>query len=101
MITHPDGYTLDKQFVRNARVEKDQNRAFEGADFIYAKNWSSTEPYGEVLCTDTNWTVTAEKMELTNNARFLHCLPVRRNVVVTDSVLDGPSSLVIEQAKKS
>ncbi len=99
VITHPEGYELDPQFVGDAHVEKDQNTALSGADFVYAKNWSSTQPYGQNLCTDSSWTITEEKMAMTNNGRFMHCLPVRRNVVVTDGVLDGPSSLVVEQAK--
>jgi len=80
-------------------VEYDQNKAFEGADFIYAKNWSSYRQYGEIISKDMNWTVTADKMALTNNAKFMHCLPVRRNMIVTDEVLDGGSSIVIDEAE--
>ena len=99
VITHPEGYDLDARFAGDARVEHDQNAAFEGADFIYAKNWSATEQYGQILCTDESWMITEEKMALTNNGRFMHCLPIRRNVVATDGVLDGQSSIVAEQAK--
>ena len=100
VITHPKGYELDPEFVGNARVEYDQMKAFEGADFIYAKNWSaySGENYGKILCTDRDWTVDAEKMALTNNAFFMHCLPVRRNMIVTDDVIESPQSLVIPEA---
>ena len=88
VITHPEGYELDPKFVGNARVEYDQKKAFEGADFIYAKNWAAyTDPnYGQVLSKDRAWTVDTEKMALTNNAYFMHCLPVRRNMIVTDDV---------------
>jgi N-succinyl-L-ornithine transcarbamylase len=79
-------------------VEYDQKKAFEGADFIYAKNWASYTSYGQILSKDFGWTVNENKMDLTNNAKFMHCLPVRRNVVVTDGVLDSPSSIVVEQA---
>lgn len=100
VITHPEGYELAPEFVGNARVEYDQRKAFEGADFIYAKNWSAyAEPnYGKVLSTDRDWTVDAEKMALTNNAFFMHCLPVRRNMIVTDEVIESPQSIVIPEA---
>ena len=106
VITHPDGYELDPKFVGDARVEYDQKKAFEGADFIYAKNWSCpgvTRPadYGKILHdyhTMTNWTVDAEHMSWTNNAKFMHCLPVRRNMIVTDDVIEAPTSLVIPEA---
>jgi N-succinyl-L-ornithine transcarbamylase len=100
VITHPKGYELDPAFVGNARVEYDQMKAFEGADFIYAKNWSAYtgDNYGKVLCTDRDWTVDAEKMALTNNAYFMHCLPVRRNMIVTDDVIESPQSIVIPEA---
>ena len=100
VITHPHGYELDPEFVGNARVEYDQRKAFEGADFIYAKNWSaySGDNYGKILCNDRDWTVDAEKMALTNNAFFMHCLPVRRNMIVTDDVIESPQSLVIPEA---
>ena len=100
VITHPEGYELDPKFVGRAKVEYDQREAFEGADFIYAKNWSaySGDNYGKVLCTDRDWTVDAEKMALTNNAYFMHCLPVRRNMIVTDDVIESPQSIVIPEA---
>jgi N-succinyl-L-ornithine transcarbamylase len=100
VITHPHGYELDEKFVGNARVEYDQIKAFEGADFIYAKNWSAyTDPnYGKVLSRDRSWTVDAAKMAVTNNAYFMHCLPVRRNMIVADEVIDSPRSIVIPEA---
>lgn len=97
-ITHPKGYDLAPEFVGNAQVEYDQKKAFEEADFIYAKNWSSYTKYGEILSEDKNWMIDETKMKLTNNAKFMHCLPVRRNVVVSDGVIDSPNSVVIEQA---
>jgi N-succinyl-L-ornithine transcarbamylase len=100
VITHPKGYELAPEFVGNARVEYDQNKALEGADFVYAKNWSAyADPnYGKVINTDRSWTVDAAKMALTNNAYFMHCLPVRRNMIVSDEVIDSPRSIVIPEA---
>ncbi len=100
VITHPKGYELDSEFVGNARVEYDQMKAFEGADFIYAKNWAAYEGdnYGKVLSTDRSWTVSERQMAVTDNARFMHCLPVRRNMIVTDDVIESPQSLVIPEA---
>ncbi|RAJ95623.1 N-succinyl-L-ornithine transcarbamylase [Larkinella arboricola] len=98
VITHPEGYELAPEFVGNARVIHNQNEAFEGADFIYGKNWSSYQQYGQVLTQDPSWMVTMDKMRLTDNGKFMHCLPVRRNMKVTDEVLDSPQSIVIEQA---
>jgi N-succinyl-L-ornithine transcarbamylase len=98
VITHPEGYELAEQFSGRARIEYNQDKAFEGADFIYAKNWSSYKVYGKILNSDKNWMVSPKKMALTNNGKFMHCLPVRRNVVVSDEVLDGPGSIVIRQA---
>ena len=98
VITHPEGYELDPQFVGDARVEYDQMKAFEGADFIYAKNWSSVSHYGQILSQDRAWTVEARQMAVTNNAYFMHCLPVRRNMIVTDEVIDSPRSIVIPEA---
>lgn len=98
VVTHPEGYELAPEFIGDVKVEYDQEKAFEGADFIYAKNWSSYKYYGKVVSKDMSWTVNEEKMALTNNAKFMHCLPVRRNVVVTDAVLDSPNSIVVEQA---
>lgn len=99
VITHPKGYELNPEFTKGATIEYDQNKAFAGAHFIYAKNWSSYEQYGQILCKDTAWTVSAEKMALTDNAKFMHCLPVRRNMIVTDEVIDGPNSIVIDEAE--
>ena len=98
VITHPKGYELAEKFCEGVSVEYDQRKAFEGADFIYAKNWSSYSSYGEILSQDNSWIVNGEKMALTNDAHFMHCLPVRRNVVVADEVIDSPKSLVIQQA---
>ena len=100
VITHPKGYELDPEFVGNARVEYDQMKAFEGADFIYAKNWSAYtgDNYGKVLSTDRDWTVSDRQMAVTDNAFFMHCLPVRRNMIVTDDVIESPRSLVIPEA---
>ena len=98
VITHPKGYELDPEITGASHIEYDQIKAFEGADYIYTKNWSSFNEYGKVLSTDTSWMISTDKMALTNNARFMHCLPVRRNVVVEDAVLDHPNSLVIKQA---
>lgn len=100
VITHPEGYELDPRFVGNARVEYDQRKALEGADFVYAKNWSAyADPnYGKVINTDRSWTVDTEKMAMTDNAYFMHCLPVRRNMIVTDDVIESPQSIVIPEA---
>ena len=97
-ITHPPGYELSKKFTKGAHIEHNQQKAFEGADFIYTKNWSSFKNYGQKEIEDSSWMVTSRKMELTNNGKFMHCLPVRRNVVVAGKVLDSEASLVIEQA---
>ena len=100
VITHPHGYELAPEFVGNAYVEYDQCKALEGADFVYAKNWSAYagDNYGKVLSTDRAWTVDSEKMGLTDNAFFMHCLPVRRNMIVTDEVIDSDRSIVIPEA---
>ncbi len=100
VITHPEGYELDESFTKGATIEYDQRKAFEGADFIYAKNWSAyTDPnYGKILSEDRAWTVDEEKMALTNNAYFMHCLPVRRNMIVSDDVIESERSLVIQEA---
>ena len=98
VIAQPEGYELDPQFAGNAKVVYDQMEAFEGADFVYAKNWSAMNPYGQVINKDMSWTVGARQMAVTNNAYFLHCLPVRRNMIVTDEVIDSPRSLVIPEA---
>lgn len=103
VITHPEGYELDPMFVGDAKVEYDQMKAFEGADFIYAKNWSCPgvtrpEDYGKVICKDMSWMVDDRHMAVTNNAYFMHCLPVRRNMIVSDSVIESPNSIVIPEA---
>ena len=100
VITHPKGYELADEFVGRAKVEYDQRKAFEGADFIYAKNWSAYQDpnYGQVLCKDMDWMVDEAKMALTNNAYFMHCLPVRRNMIVSDAVIESPNSIVIPEA---
>ncbi len=100
VITHPQGYELDPKFVRGAKIEYNQDKALEGADFVYAKNWSAyMDPnYGQIISKDMSWTVTSKKMALTNNAFFMHCLPVRRNMIVTDEVIESPQSLVIPEA---
>ena len=98
MIAQPDGYTLDPKITKSTPLYRNQEEAFEGADFVYAKNWCSYTDYGKVLRTDNSWMLTAEKLKNTNHAKFMHCLPVRRNIVVSDDVLDSPNSLVIEQA---
>ena len=103
IITHPEGYELDPKFIGNAKVTYNQREAFEGADFIYAKNWSCpgvTNPadYGKILSKDMSWTVDAEHMSWTNNGKFMHCLPVRRGLIVTDDVIESENSLVIPEA---
>jgi N-succinyl-L-ornithine transcarbamylase len=100
VIANPEGYDLAPEFVGNARVTHNQDEALEGADFVYAKNWSAYEGdnYGKVLNQDRSWTISSEKMALTNNAFFMHCLPVRRNMIVTDEVIEAPTSLVIPEA---
>ena len=100
VITHPKGYELDPKFVGNACVEYDQMKAFEGADFVYAKNWSAYtgNNYGKILSKESAWTVSKRQMEVTNNAFFMHCLPVRRNMIVTDDVIESSQSLVIPEA---
>ena len=103
VITHPEGYELDPAFAGGARVEYDQMKALEGADFVYAKNWSCpgvTRPadYGKIISRDMSWTIDAAHMAVTDNGRFMHCLPVRRGLIVTDDVIESPSSLVIPEA---
>lgn len=97
-ITHPEGYELSPDFAQNAPVEYDQNKALAEADFVYTKNWSAFNDYGKIITPKSDWMITAEKMAKTKEAYFMHCLPVRRNVIVADSVIDSPKSLVIEQA---
>lgn len=98
LITHPKGYELDTKFTGNTRIEYDQNKALEGADFVYVKNWSSFQDYGKIMNTDPSWMITNNKLSNTNAAKVMHCLPVRRNLVIADEVLDGPNSIVVQQA---
>ena len=103
VVTHPEGYELDPKYVGGARVEYDQRKAFEGADFIYAKNWSNPgvtnpEDYGKITSMDMSWTVDTEHMSWTNNGKFMHCLPVRRGLIVTDDVIESENSIVIPEA---
>lgn len=97
-ITHPKGYELSKEFTKGAVIEYNQEKAFKGADFIYTKNWSSFKDYGKIVSTDESWMITKAKMDLTNKGKFMHCLPVRRNVVVAGEVLDSKYAAVINQA---
>lgn len=97
-ITHPEGYELKEEFTQGAIIEYNQLRAFEDADIIYTKNWSSYQQYGQILSEDQNWMINKKKMALTNQAKFMHCLPVRRNVVVTDGVMDSDQSVIYQQA---
>ncbi len=97
-ITHPPGYELAAEITAGARIELDVERAYEGVDFVYAKNWSSYQNYGKIESNDDRWLVDLKKMSRTNNAYFMHCLPVRRNVVVSDQVIDSAQSLVLKQA---
>ncbi|WP_127139637.1 acetylornithine carbamoyltransferase [Flagellimonas marinaquae] len=96
VITHPEGYELNPELTQGCQIEYDQDKALENADFVYVKNWSSYSEYGKVLSSDTNWTMTQQKL---GHAKFMHCLPVRRNMIVEDAVLDGGQSLVVQQAK--
>lgn len=103
VITHPEGYELDPKFVGNARVEYDQMKALDGADFVYAKNWScpgvtNPEDYGKILSKDMSWTIDDKHMAVTRNGKFMHCLPVRRGLIVTDDVIESSNSLVIPEA---
>ena len=98
VITQPKGYELNPKITKNIPLMYNQEKALEGADFVYAKNWCSYNDYGKILRSDEEWMITAEKMKLTNGAKFMHCLPIRRNIVATDDVLDDSCSLVIEQA---
>ena len=98
VVTHPEGYDLAPEFMEGVKYEPNQQKAFEGADFIYAKNWASFNQYGQILSKDRSWTVDEAKMALTNDAKFMHCLPVRRNMIVTDGVIESPNSIVIQEA---
>jgi N-succinyl-L-ornithine transcarbamylase len=98
-IANPKGYNLDKNITCGVEIINDQEEAFKGADFVYAKNWSSYDNYGKILKTEKSWTIDDKKMDLTNNGLFMHCLPLRRNIVVNDEVLDSNKSIVVEQSK--
>jgi N-succinyl-L-ornithine transcarbamylase len=98
VITHPEGYALSTEFTKGATIEHNQDLALKDADFVYVKNWSSYEQYGKILNTDAAWMMTNKKLALTNNAKIMHCLPVRRNVELSDEILDGPNSLVTQEA---
>ncbi|MDR0714170.1 MAG: N-acetylornithine carbamoyltransferase [Bacteroidales bacterium] len=98
VVTHPEGYELDPSFTTGAVIEYDREKAYKDADFVYAKNWSSYTQYGKILNNDLAWTCNAKNMALTRHAKFMHCLPVRRNLVVSDEVIDSPDSIVIEEA---
>lgn len=98
VITHPEGYALDTAYTAGATIEYDQEKALRNADFVYVKNWSSFSDYGRVLCTDANWMLTKDKLQTTNNASVMHCLPVRRNVELSDEVLESNNSIVTQQA---
>ena len=98
VITHPEDYELSKEFTNGATITTDQDEALKNADFVYVKNWSTYTDYGKIYCNDPGWMLTNEKLKLTNNAKVMHCLPVRRNVELSDEILDGPNSLVTRQA---
>ena len=99
IIAHPDGYALNPLITKGVKCINNQEEAMENADFIYTKNWCSYEHYGQILRTDDKWMITPEKMEITNNGKFMHCLPIRRNIVAADEVLDSSNSLVIQQSQ--
>ena len=98
VITHPKDYELDEQFTKGATITQNQDEALKDADFVYVKNWSTYKDYGRIYTNDPGWMLTEEKLKLTNNAKVMHCLPVRRNVELSDEILDGPNSLVTTQA---
>ena len=98
VITHPEDYELDEQFTRGATITHDQDAALKDADFVYVKNWSTYKDYGKIYCYDAEWMLTTEKLKLTSNAKVMHCLPVRRNVELSDEVLDSENSIVTQEA---
>ena len=98
VITHPEGYDLSTEYTTGASITHDQQAALKEADFVYVKNWSSYQDYGKVLCTDANWMLTNAKLAVSNHAKVMHCLPVRRNVELSDEILDGTNSLVTKEA---
>ncbi len=98
VITHPEGYEIDEQFTKGAKITHEQDKALQDADFVYVKNWSTYTDYGKISCKDPGWMLTNQKLKLTNNAKVMHCLPVRRNVELSDEVLDGRHSIITQQA---
>ncbi|RYF84588.1 MAG: acetylornithine carbamoyltransferase, partial [Chitinophagaceae bacterium] len=98
VITHPEDYDLDPQFTKGATITNNQEEALKDADFVYVKNWSTYNDYGRIYSNDPEWMLTNEKLATTNNAKVMHCLPVRRNVELSDEILDGPNSIVTQQA---
>ena len=98
VITHPEGYELDEKFTSGATITHNQDEALRDADYVYVKNWSSYHQYGQILSRDENWMLTTEKLKLTNAAKVMHCLPVRRNVELSDEILDGPNSIITQEA---
>jgi N-succinyl-L-ornithine transcarbamylase len=98
VITHPEGYDLSTEYTNGASITHHQEEALKDADFVYVKNWSSYQDYGKVLCTDANWMLTNAKLAVSNHAKVMHCLPVRRNVELSDEILDGANSLVTKEA---
>ena len=98
VITHPEDYALDEEYTKGATITHSQDEALENADFVYVKNWSTYHDYGKIKCVDPSWMLTNEKLKITNQAKVMHCLPVRRNVELSDEILDGPNSLITEQA---
>lgn len=98
VITHPEDYELSEQFTKGAQITHNQDEALKDADFVYVKNWSTYEDYGRIYSNDPEWMLTQAKMAATRNAKVMHCLPVRRNVELSDEILDGPHSLVTQEA---
>ena len=98
VITHPEDYELSEEFTKGARITHNQNEALKDADFVYVKNWSTFNDYGKIYESDPKWMLTNKKLELTNNAKVMHCLPVRRNVELSDEILDGPNSIITQEA---
>jgi N-succinyl-L-ornithine transcarbamylase len=98
VVTHPEGYELDEQFTKGATITHNQEEALKDADYVYVKNWSSYHDYGQILCRDDSWMLTAEKLAITKDAKVMHCLPVRRNVELSDEILDSPNSIITHEA---
>lgn len=98
VITHPENYELDPKFTQGSTITLNQDEALKGADFVYVKNWSTYDDYGRIYCNDPNWMLTNKKLKETNHAKVMHCLPVRRNVELSDEVLDSAASMVTQQA---